>query len=678
MTNDDLDDDSLARGLKQIEEEAHEVAQETLAELQSLFNVKDINEVHSSLVARLNDAPDGSFYVINESIYSSDYWRLPIQRHTNILFNSKIKGANDLYRALSYYLLPDYNPFGRINSYNSTRTYTACFKYLENFLFLPNALSCEALDINIITHRMLNDALDRAKEYSARAYSFTYFLIGFWISLSDQNFLPSAYALSVSLKNICTKKRYNDIQSALARETVGWQPFSEEELELLVEHALFWSEKALPELLKIASYLEEIGASKQNHREIIRGKNRDKKLEEILGKKIDGVKICGYSHYIRKTNINGYIYDSNCYSWRRAFKLAVDKVLESIIILLSLVTGMRNREMGILTFDDITKAEKGGSWLLDITRFKTSSDPMYFGEHDNIPIPEFIGDRISDYKILREFIEHFSPKRNLMLTTVTDVREESEDTDGARGITRTLKRIKENLGLDTSIHHHRFRKTIAEILIKKSERNIDLIRMLFGHKSYRMSLKYIARNPYLIDSVVNALSEHYTEDFIHIVKAVSKGGYSGEAASRIAEFTKDMSEFKGTLIRLSVRNYIAYLLEAGEDIFIKRTTLGTYCVSTDNHSESYRPPCIDHLGNDVAATPDVSNCQLDCKNAVVLAEAKDALESNILFYEQMLDGDLSKKSQNYFMSQLQINQTHLDNLNSTGCVSQIGISEVKS
>ncbi|MEZ8957798.1 tyrosine-type recombinase/integrase [Vibrio lentus] len=675
MTNKYLD--GALRSFQQINVESNEMAKETLNDLENVFDVDDL-DAHGSLVVRLNETPDGSFHVIGESLYSDDYWRIPIRRSRNILFNSEIKGANELFKSLAYYLLPDFNPFGRINSYNSTRTYTNCFPYLEKFLFLPNALSCEASDISIITHRMLNDALDRAKEYSARAYSFTYFMIGFWISLSDQKYLPPPQKLSVSLNKIRTKERYKDIQASLASETIGWQPFSEEDLELLVEHALFWSEKSLPKLLIISSYLEEIGASKQKHSEIIRGKNRDKKLESLLGTKIDDVEICGFTHHVREQKVRGYTYECNYYSWRRPFKVAVDKVLESIVILLSIVTGMRNREMGILRFEDLVKSEEGGNWLLDITRFKTSSDPVYFGEHDSIPLPEFIGDLISDYKILRDFVENFSPKRQLMLTTVTDARGEHEDTDGARGINRTLKRVQESLGLDISIHHHRFRKTIAEILIKKSERNIDLIRMLFGHKSYRMSLKYIARNPYLIESVVNTLSEHYTEDFVHIINAVRKGEYSGEAASRIANITKDMSEFKGTLIRMSVRNYILYLLEAGESIFIKRTTLGTYCVSTENYSESHKPPCLASLEGSIFTTPDVSNCHLDCKNAVVLGEAKGALEANICFYEQMLNGNLSKKSNEHFKRQIQINVTHMNNLNRAGCISQIKISEAKS
>ncbi|WED22681.1 tyrosine-type recombinase/integrase [Vibrio sp. JC009] len=670
--------DSLIRSLERYEADANEAATETLDSLERLFDAESDIGFHGSLVARLNEAPDGSFYITDKSKYSSNSWVLPIQQ-SNIVFNSDITGANALFRALAYYLTPDFNPFGRITSYNSTRTYTSCFPYLEKFLFLPNALGCEASDLNVITPRLLNEALDRAKEHSARAYSFTYFLICFWISISDQKLLPSVHTLSVSLKKIRTKERYQDIQAAIAKERVGWKPLSEEELELLVEHALFWSEKALPEMLRIASYLDEIGASTQKHKAYMR-RTRDTKLEQLLGTKIDGVVICGFNYRVRELEQQQgrYVYEHHSYSWRRSFKLAVDKILESIIILLSLITGMRNREMGILKFEDITKSEDGENWILNITRFKTGSDPNYFGEHDYIPLPDFIGEIISDYKTLREFVEQFSVKRELLLTTVHDSREESEKTDTARGIRRTLSRIGESLGIDDSLHHHRFRKTIAEILIKRSERNIDLIRMLFGHKSYRMSLKYIARNPYLIESVVDALSEHYTEDFIHIVNSVRKGGYSGEAAGRIAAMTQDAYEFKGTLIRMSVRRYIAYLLEAGEPIFIKRTTLGTYCVSTDKYSESHRPPCISHIGNGESASPDVSNCQLDCKNAVILEDAKDALESNIRFYEQMLSEGLSEKARKYFKLQLQANQKHLSKLNTTGCVSQTEVSEASS
>ncbi|MFM2595745.1 tyrosine-type recombinase/integrase [Vibrio harveyi] len=663
------DKDWISHRLEQAEKDAYEVATDTLDTLNSLFT-PEIEEIsQGSLMIKLRLDSEGRFLVTDKSKYSDKCWEYPGIRHKTS-FNSTIKGADELFRELAYYLIPDYNPFGRVNSYTSTVTYTNCFIYLEKFLFQPNALTCDENSIQSISTRLLEDALEKAKEHSSRAYSFTYFLIGFWASLSSQNYLSPSCRLSVSLKKICTKERQRDIQASIVEERIGWQPLSEKELELLIEHALFWSEKALPKLIEIAQYLESIDANSRKAKGYSVSQ-RDRTFEKILGVKVDGVEICGFNHKtcIQKARGGKYTYDVHYYYWKFTFKQAVDKILESVLILLSITTGMRNREMGVMLFEDVQRSELG-NWTLDITRYKTSFDPNFHGEKSRLPLPNFVGELISDYLKLRKFVASFTHEKQLLLSSVVDVRQESKDKDGRRAISRILKKIQKQLGIDGSLHHHRFRKTIAEILIKRSERNIDLIRMLFGHKSYRMTLKYIARNPYLIESVIDTLSEHYAADFVHIVNSISASGYSGDAAEQIAKVALEQPEiFKGKLIRMSVRRYLTYLLEAGEPLFIKRVTLGTYCVNMVEHSESNLPPCLQGRINDNGNyQPDVTSCQLDCKHVVVLEEARSSLESNVRFYEDLIlagGSSLSYKSLKSFQKHIGLNKAHLLRLEDT-------------
>src|SRR5690606_14888800 len=111
------------------------------------------------------------------------------------------------------------------------------------------------------------------------------------------------------------------------------------------------------------------------------------------------------------------------------------------------------------------------------------------------------------------------------------------------------------------IHCHRFRKTIAEILINRDERNIDIIRALFGHKSYAMTLQYISRNPLMVRTVALAIEKNYTREFHEIVAGIRYGAYSGDAATRIYDqISKRPDEFSGKQLKVSLMSYISHLL----------------------------------------------------------------------------------------------------------------------
>ena len=212
---------------------------------------------------------------------------------------------------------------------------------------------------------------------------------------------------------------------------------------------------------------------------------------------------------------------------------------------------------------------------------------------------------------------------------------------------------------------HRFRKTIAEILIHRSERNIDVIRMLFGHKSYKMTLRYIARNPYLVESVVECLEKHYAADFSDIVSAVASGRYSGAPAERIAKVIALRPEsFKGKLLPKSVTSYVSYLLESGTPILIQRTNLDTYCLSCEEYTLGNLPPCLSNrkVLPEVIA-PDHNNCQLDCKNVVVTERSRKAMEGNIAFFQSLLrSNEIRSSAVLQIQKKISISEKHLNTL----------------
>jgi integrase len=663
-TNAEPSDDALDP-FDEIEADSNEAASFELETLRLLTASSGSLQRQSSLLAKVETDQTQSFGISEYSLYKEDRWILERPAHKTphrILFNSEIAGGNALKKALVYHLLPQFHPFGRLRSFVSSTTYAHAFRYLELHLLVPNGIDASAESIRAISVRLINEALDRARDQgSQRQYFLLYFIVSFWAGLSEQKLIPSPLRLDVPSRSFGTSDREKDIYSAIAKEHKGWSPFSEEELSKLVEYAFFWAERAVPVLLEIQQFLKDKLAQK-----FIFSQYRLEAFEDTLGRQIDGVTICGYkrSFSIQRSVHKGreYIYDRYVYWWRRNYWEAVDRVRDGILILVALISGLRQSELAILTFDDVVLGEDG-EWQLNATRFKTSNDPNYFGTSDQIPLPAFICTMVKDYKTLRTFIGGF--RSGLLFEQVANPREAKLL---GRATARAIRTTGETVGVD-SVHLHRFRKTIAEILINRSERNIDLIRMLFGHKSYVMSLRYIARNPFLVHSVAETLETHYADAFAEIATAVSRGAHSGKAAERIAHSAAARPElFKGKLLRITVFRYISHLLQAGEPIFIQRTGIGMYCVSSDSYTASNPPPCVEKalaISNGGDVVPDPSNCQLECDNLVLLEAATETLEKNITFYSNLLNGApgaLAKRVQKQLVSKIEINERHLAHL----------------
>lgn len=660
--------DSIQFSLDEIERDSTEAADFEFENLHSLVTGEVAQQRKSSLMVKLEADPTQGFSVTDYSLYRDDRWVLEKAENSNILsilFNSDVVGGNHLKKMLVYHLIPQFHPFGRIRSFFSTTTYAYAFRYLEEYLLLPNGIDATPDSIRVISARMINEALDKSRDQgSPRQYFLFYFIATFWVALSNLGLISLCLRLDIPLRLIDTNERQKDIRNEIASEHKGWSPFTEEELSRLIEYAFFWAEKAVPVLLDIKRFIKEEGLLDSQYRHVIRS-HRFQEFEDVMNRKVDGTTICGFklNRPTNKVVHNGNIYQYELYHyrWQRKFKEAVDRVRDGILIFVALITGMRRTELGILTFDDITQNDDG-EWQINITRFKTSDNPNYFGESDLIPIPTFIGSMVNDYKDLRNF--HNNMRSGLLFEQIANPRQAKILN---RAVGRAISSLGNAVGVD-SVHPHRFRKTIAEILINRSERNIDLIRMLFGHKSYTMTLRYIARNPYLVHSIAETIETHFAEAFVEIVAAVRNGAFSGAAAERIANSTATRPElFKGRLLRLTVYNYIAYLLEAGEPVFIQRTGVGIYCFSSDAYCKDTAPPCVGRSeakeGNIV---PDPSNCQLDCQNAIVLEGARDTLDKNIAFYSRLLDqasGSLTKTAQKQLTSKISINERHLAALN---------------
>lgn len=617
----------------------------------------------SGLLSKLQLFPKGDFPVSAYSQYWGPVWKLSDESKgtpCNIYFECETLGANELKRAITYHLVPSFTPFSRIKSFSSTRQKAHDFKFLEIYLLQPNRLTAIPEHIQLITLPMLNRALEEAKESGRSShYSGLFFMLRFWLSLSTHRLIPEELRLSAELTGIDSKERQRDVIQNFNGNLQSWVSLSEAELEKLVNHALFWLEEAAPRLLEVKNFI--INSGIENYAKgVVRRRTKQPEIEDALTVNINGIEVMSFN-LVESPHCGKAAFS---YRWLSQYALAVDKIRNAVFVFIALVTGMRKKELASLKFDDV-HCNGMGEYCIDITRFKTSNDSNYEGETQTLPLPSYVGKIIDTLKELRCIRDYY--RNGLIFQTMLNTTPVVNQKPMLP--LNIISDLEEATQIDR-LHAHRFRKTIAEILINRSERNIDLIRMLFGHHSYSMTLRYIARNPYLVRSVALALEESYSNQFHEIVTAVRDGSFSGDAANRLAkQISERPEEFKGKRLKVSILIYITHLLSAGSPIYVGRTAVGTYCVTGDPFDETNLPPCLVGRNRpEGRIRPDPTNCQIECRNAVVVGKAQTAMEESVRFYESLMETgaeSLTSKARKKIQEKIDAHKRHLENLHDT-------------
>lgn len=663
-SDDDLDDleDELQ---SEFNSDLEEVAEAELAALMAETGGTLVQRL-STLKIKLEEFPDGAFPISEHSMYCDDTWVLFVNRYgtpKKVLFTGLTPPLIALKKALIYYVIPEFAPFGTIRSYSTTTWQASLFFLLERYIFKNNFLDGDAESIKLINTRLLNGALNEAKNTasSMRHYLSLFYLIRLWGSLSSQGLMPDGLALMVDMRSVDTTERQKDLMQ-FSGSMGTWKPFSEEELGTLVTHALFWTRQALPRLLNLVDYVKENKIDEQKKSAITRYKE-DPEIEEQFNIVVEGQTIVAASKNKYSYQYEGVpsTFKSYVYNWINSYSAAIDNVRNAIYILLALVTGLRVSEMQALRFDDVTK-DGEGNYTLRVTRFKTSEDPNFHGDVDYLPLPKYLGDRIEDLKKLRSVYTMIG--QGYLFQSCKGRRVINKPT--GHMLHQVTRELEEATGIDR-IHTHRFRKTIAQILINRSERNIDIIRHLFGHKSYSMTLQYIGRNPYLVRSVAQAIEQNYTAEFTELIHAVTTSASSGPSADRLLERVRARPEaFQGARLQVTIFMYISNLLSSGEPLFIHRTAVGSYCLSTETYSTPNLPPCLAARQGDVVdALPDPTWCDVSCEHAVVVEKARVAMEDNVRFYANMLENasdTLSERAKKMLRDKIAGNTAHLERL----------------
>ncbi|SDB28793.1 Integrase [Pseudomonas sp. NFACC23-1] len=664
---DDRDDNELTdeeRLLQDLEEDGAESEIEEVEALNEEFEA-EVAEPSVTLVKKL-ELTNGDFPVGERSGYNDVTWYLKHGKHAfpnNVHFDRTLEGSNTLKRALIYHVIPEFSPFSYIRAYSTTKAWGNEYKLLEQHIFEPNKLTAKPEHIRMISVPMLLKAFEDAANTGLKHQLFTLFkLVKFWISLSEHKLIPQELRLDIRLEDIDTPERRREaVRLRFQGSLEGWVSFSEEDLEVLMDYSMFWLEGVMPKLKALKDYLVETKVAFLSDQMLTRT-TRQHDLEALMTITVDGKEV------MRPRFREHFKYDALNYSytWIEPYADVLDGIRNAMFIMIALITGARKSELAVMNFSDLTQDENGEYWLR-IVRWKTAKSPTH-GEVDRLPIPKFLGDMIREYENVRS-IKPFI-KQGWLFQAQKSNKQVKKATPAL--INYVIISLKNELPIER-LHCHRFRKTIAEILINRDERNIDIIRALFGHKSFAMTLRYIARNPLMVRTVAIAIEQSYTREFQEIVAGIRLGAHSGDAARRIySQIFKRPDEFAGKQLKVTLLSYVTHLLAAGEPIFVRRTAVGTFCMSGEHFTRDTLPPCLKgrelNLSGDLIM-PDPNNCQLECRKIIVLQTARQSLKDNETFYVSVLEkakGKLSAKAEYELQRRIAAIRVHLNNLETSG------------
>lgn len=618
-------------------------------------------QTQSTLLKKLELYPDGDFPVSKYSNYRDKSWVIFKEKDGSVVritFEDMSEHAESIKKSIVYHLIPDFAPFGGIRAYSTTKNHGQKFAIINRYVLLDNHLSGNPESLSFITPKLLNNALDKAKESSAFThYHYLFLHVRFWISLSSQKLIPVENRISVPASAVDTPERKKDVIRHFSGSLATWMPYTETELKKLVEHAFFWTDKAMPRIREAAEYAINNNIYNNNSKTISRSQE-NLELEQALNVEVDGIQLVKLQKTKREYSYGGIFWN---YSWIRSYLYSLSSVRNALYILVALVTGLRVSELEALKFEHVVES-KTGKFKLQVTRYKTSKDPNYNGDTSFIPLPKSIGRKLKEYERLRSITGH--TREGYIFQSVLGTK--SVNRQSSVKVEQITKKLEVDLGIER-IHTHRFRKTIAEILINRNERNIDIIRLLFGHASYAMTLRYIGRNPYIVQSVAHAIEQNYIQEFTEIISSIRDSSSSGENAQRLVDkITARPDAFSGKQLKVTIFTYISHLLSSGEPLFIHRTAVGTFCVSTELYSSPALPPCLSrHKGTIKNAFPDPLFCDTGCPHALVVNKAANALQDNMNFYEHMLNNasdTLSETSKTMLRRKILENSKHLETL----------------
>lgn len=633
-----------------------------IADLDSLDNLEVVSGVYfkeHTWRIRLSDSEHKSFNFSN----ILDSYGVRITDYPDLLLFTKI---------LTFYMFPE-SPLHEVRSWHSTERYFRALSDLIGEFFYKNFFVTKDLISNVdpIQLEEFLNICARSANHSAKFLALCSSIIRIlkiWSYASDLNAMPDWARANFSLVQVISKE-FEEKQKEINEDKyeVNWMPLTPHQIKTSYDAAHEYIYRFSRAIIDVG-YLVKTRPKKESEGDILDSVRKDGRTKELF-KKLQRFEIptfLGTDNTIfqlptitRKVKSLGYKSGYQDRTWIdiSSVRPQVIELKRACIFVIGLLTGLRRKEIANLKVNGLFVRD--GTSYLHIMRFKTASDPKK-GTADTIPVPEIVADAV---RVLEELFQLQRVQLNTDFLIVTDI------------VTRkAFKKVKEaTIGKDIKAfitessgdpgHTHQLRKTIAWLLISKGEENIDLIRQLFGHKSYGMTLKYIMRNELLSGSVIELLEENYTEDLQEVLTKISSGEAVGDLVKSVNQ--RSVHYYPGQILASEVEAFVHSALESGVPLFISKVPIGGFCVSASDLSKK-RPPCIAGTDDD---KPNPEFCDyINCPHVLHTTESMENVQHQITFHErklQHLPEVCDDRVEEYYMARIDENKTLLEKLKGT-------------
>lgn len=607
-------------------------------------------------------------------------WKIQWAQSEHIMLNfdsielgqTKLKDYNDLYlftKILTYYNFPKKVNL-KISSWATTNMMLSALNlFLKNFVW-PNQLLSSTM-LASITTTQLSEHLDNLLEKmrtkqagSAHEYSMFISVMKTWSTLTETNLLPPQFNLNVSIDSILTKKLVRVGQSLILMNKTTWQPLEPEIIGTCYKESNRYIYEYANCIIKCQELIRnrpKVGIKNKVYGNVrIDGKSKDLfiSLKNMKVPMIDSsTKLFNFVPVSKEVKSHGY---ASGFQMRTTINITevrseVIQLKRACIFIIGLFTGMRRREIAELKSNPAYLMN--GDWYLSITRFKTSDDASGDGEPDDIPVPVIVKDAID---ILIRLFDTNRKKLDSSYLLVTDILSIKEyEKIKINTVSKDVTRFVENI-TGVSAHSHQLRKTIAWLLISRSEHNVDLIRQLFGHKSYGMTLRYILRNELMVQNVMELIEHNYTEDLSQVFQDIVDGKTNGEL-SDIIKNRINSRKYKGQILVTDIESFVKETIRSGIPMFISKLPIGAFCLMAGDKTSI--TPCMEKTNS---KKPNVDFCNYkECKFVLHTEESQLSINKQIEYYEKKLsylNEDSDERLVSYYENEINDHKNLLDKL----------------
>lgn len=534
-------------------------------------------------------------------------------------------------KALCLYRLPRFSLSGWVRSYgglNSQKTKTLRLLQLfkECSLYLHSAKDDVFRTLDDVSDDTVRAFIDRLDSPSKRWELAS--MLMHWQRLSKSHLLPPVYSV---VGELITDEQVSAYRKAYDDVTVPYKPIPLDDYAEIVNHCVRLVEDYSQDILWLYTtyYPTLVGKSHERHTLKSSGLSTGSVEGVAAFKNFTPRLIDGEPWWTLTVLSRSHPNDAGEYISYGKVARHIASLMDACCTVILATTGMRRSEVMHIKFGAVSHNDSG--FWLRFTVFKTSVASQ--GISKLIPIPLITARAISVIETLcaesRQFGQH-----DFLFSSIT--RQHFGWPVHSAYPERAVKRVAEACGVDSSVHPHRFRKSLAMYLIYQDPRNIEVIRHLFSHSSMKMTLRYIMSLPGVHDEVKKIIIEQNVGILVELLDGVLNQKIGGEGGKRVKDTVAQSPMFKARLQDLgkeSLNQYVDSMLEQGIKL-MHRSNLAI-CLKTPGVTEV--APC-DGKGESPAEKlhPNLFACDpFGCRFAAFTESHLSALTSEIVFHQKL-------------------------------------------